>query len=124
GLGAGCILPVAQTISADLYTMEQRARISAIYAGVFALSAVLGPFLGGLLTDELSWRWVFYVNIPIGVAAMALVAIVMVEPIQQLRRHRFDWAGVLTLLGWTCLLVYALETGGRDEPWASFPVVG
>jgi MFS family permease len=66
GAGAGCILPVAQTISADLYTMEQRARISAIYAGVFALSAVLGPFLGGLLTDELSWRWVFYVNLPFG----------------------------------------------------------
>jgi EmrB/QacA subfamily drug resistance transporter len=124
GLGAGCILPVAQTISADLYTMEQRARISAIYAGVFALSAVLGPFLGGLLTDELSWRWVFYVNIPVGVAAMVLVAIVMVEPIQRLRRHQFDWAGVITLLGWTCLLVYALETGGRDEPWGSFQVVG
>jgi hypothetical protein len=55
---------------------------------------------------------------------MTLVAIVMIEPIQQLRRHQFDWAGVLTLLGWTCLLVYALETGGRDEPWGSFPVVG
>jgi MFS family permease len=56
GLGAGCVLPVAQTITADLYTMEQRARVSAVFAGVFGLSAVLGPFIGGFLTDELSWR--------------------------------------------------------------------
>ena len=124
GLGAGCVLPVAQTITADLYTMEQRARVSAVYAGVFGLSAVLGPFIGGFLTDELSWRWVFYVNLPIGIAAMALVALVMVEPIQRRHRHDFDWGGVLTLLGWTGLLVYALETGGRDQPWGSLPVVG
>jgi EmrB/QacA subfamily drug resistance transporter len=124
GVGAGCVLPVAQTISADLYTMEQRAKISAVYSGVFALAAVLGPFLGGFLTDELSWRWVFYVNLPIGIAAIALVAIVMVEPIQNRHRHHFDWPGVITLLGWTCLLIYALESGGRDEPWGSFPVLG
>jgi len=124
GLGAGCVLPVAQTISADLYTMEQRAKIAAVYSAVFALAAVLGPFLGGFLTDELSWRWVFYVNLPVGIVAIALVALVMVEPIQGRHRHRFDWAGVVTLLGWTCLLIYALETGGRDEPWGSFPVAG
>ena len=124
GLGAGCVLPVAQTISADLYTMEQRAKISAIYSGVFALAAVLGPFLGGFFTDELSWRWVFYVNLPVGIAVIILVAVVMVEPIQHRHRHVFDWAGVVTLLGWSGLLIYGLQTGGRDEPWGSFPVVG
>ncbi len=124
GLGAGCVLPVAQTISADLYTMEQRARISAVYSAVFALAAVLGPFLGGFLTDELSWRWVFYVNLPVGLAAMALVAFVMVEPITERHRHNFDWGGVVTLLGWSGLLVYALETAGRDEPWGSPVVIG
>jgi EmrB/QacA subfamily drug resistance transporter len=124
GIGAGCVLPVAQTITADLYTMEQRARISAVYAATFALAAVLGPFLGGFLTDQLSWRWVFYVNVPIGIVAITLVAVVMVEPIQDKRRHDFDWLGVITLLGWTCLLIYGLETGGRDEPWGSFPVIG
>jgi EmrB/QacA subfamily drug resistance transporter len=124
GLGAGCVLPVAQTISADLYTMEQRAKISAIYSVVFALSAVLGPFLGGFLTDELSWRWVFFVTLPVGLFAIGLVAFVMVEPIQHRRRHKFDWGGVITLLGWSGLLVYALETGGRDEPWGSTMVLG
>jgi len=124
GLGAGCVLPVAQTISADLYTMEQRAKISAIYSVVFALSAVLGPFLGGFLTDELSWRWVFFVTLPIGLVAMTLVAVVMIEPIQHRHRHNFDWGGVVTLLGWSGLLVYGLETGGRDNPWLSGPVIG
>ena len=124
GLGAGCVLPVAQTISADLYTMEQRARIAAIYSIVFALAAVIGPFLGGFLTDELSWRWVFFVTIPVGLVAIALVAFAMVEPLQHRHRHKFDWGGVVTLLGWSGLLVYALETGGRDHPWGSALVLG
>lgn len=124
GLGAGCILPVAQTISADLYTMEQRARISAVYSGMFGLSSVLGPFLGGFLTDQLSWRWVFYVNLPIGVAAIALVAIVMIEPLELRHTHRFDWPGLVTLLGWSCMLVFALESAGREYAWGSVEIVG
>jgi EmrB/QacA subfamily drug resistance transporter len=124
GVGAGCILPVAQTISADLYTMEQRAKVSAVYSAVFALSSVLGPFLGGFLTDQLSWRWVFYVNLPIGIAAITLVAVVMVEPLLERHKHQLDWPGVITLLGWSALLVYALETGGREHPWDSYQVLG
>jgi EmrB/QacA subfamily drug resistance transporter len=124
GLGAGCILPVAQTITADLYTLEQRAKVSAVYSGVFALSSVIGPFLGGFLTDNLSWRWIFYVNLPIGIGAIALVAVVMLEPLEHRRRHRFDWPGLVTLLGWSGLLVFALEAGGRDYPWGSPEIVG
>lgn len=123
GLGAGCILPVAQTITADLYTLEQRAKVSAVYSGVFALSSVLGPFIGGFLTDNLSWRWVFYVNLPIGIATVALVAIVMVEPLEHRRRHRFDWPGLVTLLGWSALLVFALESGGREYGWGSPEII-
>ncbi len=124
GLGAGCILPVAQTISADLYTMEQRAKVAAVYAAVFALSSVLGPFLGGFITDHLSWRWVFYVNLPVGLITIGLIYFVMVEPLQNRRRHQFDWLGVMTLLGWTGALVFALESGGREYPWGSPEIVG
>jgi EmrB/QacA subfamily drug resistance transporter len=124
GVGAGCILPVAQTITADLYTMEQRAKVSAVYSGMFALSSVLGPFIGGFLTDNFSWRWVFYVNLPVGLVAITLVAVVMIEPLTERTRHRLDWAGVFSLLAWSALLVYALETGGREHPWGSFEVVG
>ena len=124
GLGAGCLLPVAQTISADLFTLEQRVKVQAVYAAVFGFASIIGPLIGGFLTDSLSWRWVFYVNLPVGIAAAILVKVVMVEPLEHRRKHRIDWFGIVTLLGWTCLLVFALETGGRDYAWSSPMIVG
>ncbi len=124
GLGAGCLLPVAQTISADLFTIEQRVKVQGVYAAVFGFASIIGPLIGGFLTDSLSWRWVFYVNLPVGIAAAVLVKIVMVEPLEHRRKHKVDWAGIVTLLGWTCLLVFALETGGRDYAWSSPVIVG
>ena len=124
GVGAGCLLPVAQTIVADLYTLEQRARLSAVMSAVFGFSSIIGPLIGGFITDQLSWRWVFYVNLPIGIAAIALVQVVMVEPITDRHRHRIDWLGMCTLLGWTVLLVFALEVGGRDYAWSSPVIIG
>ncbi|MBM3660802.1 MAG: MFS transporter [Actinobacteria bacterium] len=124
GIGAGCLLPVAQTITADLFTLEQRAKVSAFYSALFGFSAIVGPLIGGFITDHWSWRWVFYVNIPIGIASIVLVATVMVEPLEHRTRHRLDWLGVITLLGWTGLLVFALESGGRDWGWGSPVIVG
>jgi EmrB/QacA subfamily drug resistance transporter len=124
GVGAGCLLVVAQTIVADLYTLEQRARISAVMSAIFGFSSIIGPFIGGFLTDQLSWRWVFYVNLPLGIAAIVLVQAVMVEAVEQRHRHRIDWFGTFTLLGWTGLLVFALETAGRDYAWGSPVIVG
>jgi EmrB/QacA subfamily drug resistance transporter len=124
GVGAGCLLPVAQTITADLFTLEQRAKVSAFYSAMFGFSAIIGPFIGGFITDHWSWRWIFYVNLPIGIAAFVLVSVVMVEPLEHRHRHQLDWAGIVTLLGWTCLLVLALESGGRDFAWNSPQIVG
>src|SRR5215208_1029131 len=69
GLGAGGVLPVAITISADIYTLEERGRVQGLFSGVWALASLLGPLLGGIITDALSWRWVFYINIPFGLAS-------------------------------------------------------
>ena len=124
GAGAGCLLPVAETIVADLYTLEQRAKLSAVMSAVFGFSSVIGPLIGGFITDQLSWHWVFFVNLPIGIAAIILVQAVMVEPLTDRHRHRLDWLGMCTLLGWTILLVFALETGGRDYVWGSPVIVG
>jgi EmrB/QacA subfamily drug resistance transporter len=124
GVGAGCLLPVAQTITADLFTLEQRAKVSAFYSALFGFSAIVGPLIGGFITDHWSWRWVFYVNLPIGIASMVLVATVMIEPLEHRTKHRLDWLGIVTLLGWTCLLVFALESGGRDWGWGSPVIVG
>jgi len=124
GLGAGCLIPVAQTISADLFTMEQRAKVAALYSAMFAFAAIVGPFLGGFLTDHLSWRWVFYVNLPVGIAAAILVKVFMVEPLEHRHKHKLDWLGDVTLLGWTGTLVFALESAGRDYAWGSLTIVG
>ena len=124
GIGAGCLLPVSQTIVADLYTMKQRPKISAIFSAMFGASSILGPLLGGFITEQFSWRWVFYVNLPIGIAAFIFIKVIMLEPLEQRHKHRLDWSGALTLLAWTSLLVFALETGGRDYEWGSPVIIG
>jgi EmrB/QacA subfamily drug resistance transporter len=124
GVGAGCGLPVAQTIVADLYTIKPRPKISMLFSVVFGFGSIVGPLVGGFLTEHLSWRWVFYVNLPVGVFTLLMVAFVMIEPLQYRHKHRIDWLGMITLLAWTGLLVFALESGGRDYGWGSFMIVG
>ena len=124
GVGAGCILPVAQTVVADMYTIEERPKISMLFSIVFGFGAIAGPLIGGFLTQHLSWRWVFYVNLPIGVFSILMIVFVMVEPLQHRHKHRIDWAGMVTLLAWSGLLVFALESGGRDYGWGSPIIVG
>jgi EmrB/QacA subfamily drug resistance transporter len=124
GVGAGCVLPVAQTVVADMYTIEERPKISMLFSIVFGFGSIVGPLVGGFLTEHLSWRWVFYVNLPVGVFSILMIAFVMVEPLQNRHKHRIDWAGMVTLLAWSGLLVFALESGGRDYGWGSAIVVG
>ena len=124
GAGGGCLIPVAQTIVADMYTLEERPKVSGYMSMVFGGATILGPIIGGFLTDNLSWRWVFFVNLPIGIVGIFLVVVFMVEPLQHRRKHRMDWLGTLLLLGWTGLLVFGLETGGRDYGWGSPVIVG
>ncbi|MEX1008419.1 MAG: MDR family MFS transporter [Acidimicrobiia bacterium] len=124
GVGAGCVLPVAQTIVADLYTMKQRPKVSMLFSVVFGFGSIVGPLIGGFITENLSWRWVFYVNLPVAVFTILMVAFVMIEPLQYRHKHRIDWPGMFTLLGWTGLLVFALESGGRDYGWGSPMIVG
>jgi EmrB/QacA subfamily drug resistance transporter len=122
GIGAGCLLPVAQTISGDLFTLEQRVKVQAIFSAMFGFASIVGPFIGGFLTEHLSWRWVFYVNMPVGIVAGLLVMFALVEPLQRRIRHSIDWAGFVCLIAFTCSLLYALEAGGRDFAWGS-PVI-
>ena len=124
GVGAGCILPVSQTVVADLYTIRERPRISVVFSIVFGFGSIVGPLIGGFFTEHLSWRWVFYINLPIGIFTIAMVAFVMIEPLQHRNKHRIDWLGMFTLLGWTGLLVFALESGGREYAWGSPMIVG
>jgi len=111
GLGAGALVPLALTIIGDVYTVEERARMQALFSGVWGISSVIGPIVGGFITDQLSWRWVFYINVPFGVAAAIIMQLSLKEP----RRHgrpSIDYAGAALLMTSITLLMLALVEGG------------
>jgi EmrB/QacA subfamily drug resistance transporter len=118
GLGAGAILPAALTVVGDLYTVVERARIQGWLSSVWGVSAVIGPALGGLFAEYLTWRWIFYVNLPIGAVALFMVATRLREQVAR-RAQRIDVAGsVLVFLG-IGLLVLGLLEGGVHWAWSS-----
>ena len=118
GLGGGGLMVGAQAVMADLVSPAERGRYSGFFGGVWGASTVLGPLLGGFLVDSLSWRWIFYVNLPLG--ALALVMCVILLPHSTNRReHVIDWAGVVTLLIGSSALVLFTSLGGNSFAWLS-----
>ena len=113
GLGAGILMPLAMTIIGDIYTLEERTRMQAVFSGVWGFSSLVGPLIGGFITDHLSWRWVFYINVPFGIAAALIVGLALQEPKLRQRPH-IDYAGALTLIAAVTLLMLALVEGGGD----------
>ena len=91
GLGAGAIFPISLAVIGDLFSARERGRYQGLFGAVFGLSFIVGPFVGGWLTDNASWRWVFYVNLPVGIAAVAVIAVVLPYRRGRLRRaHVID----------------------------------
>lgn len=117
GIGAGAIQPTASTILGDIYTPAERGRVQGLVSSVFGMSAVLGPSLGGFLVQTLSWRAVFWINVPIGLVTVAMIAACLKESVHR-RSHRIDWAGSLLLAVGVGALMLALVQG-RDmaAPW-------
>lgn len=123
GLGAGGIIPVTLTILGDLFSIEQRARLQGLTSAVWGTSAVAGPTVGGFITDTLSWRWVFYINLPFGLASLLLIGLALRERVSR-RSHRIDYAGAATLtLGLSLLLLGLLRTG-EGQGWLALDVAG
>jgi multidrug resistance protein len=98
GLGAGAVQPVAITIIGDIFELETRARIQGLFGAVWGISAVIGPAAGGFVTDLISWRWVFYVNVPFGIFAAILLAATLTESFER-RRRSPDFLGTALLAG-------------------------
>ena len=111
GLGAGALVPLAMTIIGDVYTVEERARMQAFFSGVWGISSVVGPVVGGFITDQLSWRWVFYINVPFGILAAVIMQLSLKEP-KRRSRPSIDYAGALLLMASITLLMLALVEGG------------
>ncbi len=111
GLGAGAMQPTTLTIVGDIYNLEERARMQGVFGAVWGVAGLVGPVLGGVIVKYLSWRWVFFINVPAGVAAAALLAGALHENVER-RQHVLDWAGSgLLMVGLTALLFGA--QGGR-----------
>ena len=118
GLGAGAVLPIGQTIVADIYNLAERAKVIGYIASVWAISAVVGPTLGGVFADYLSWRWIFFVNIPIAILAMGMLQRGFSEKFKR-TIHKIDYAGAVLLAAGGSLLILGLLAGGVDWAWDS-----
>ncbi len=124
GIGAGVIMASAFITVGDLFSPDQRGKYQGLIAGVFGLSSVIGPTLGGYLTDAISWHWVFYINIPLGIPVVALFILFFPESRRAGIKHRLDFLGVATLTLAVVPLLLALSWGGAQYPWDSVEVIG
>jgi MFS family permease len=111
GLGAGALVPLGMTIIGDTFTLEERAKMQAYFSGVWGLSSIIGPIVGGFITDQISWRWVFFVNLPIGVVAALIIGFALREP-KTHSRPKIDYAGAILLMVAISLLMLAMVEGG------------
>lgn len=111
GLGAGAVQPVAVTIIGDIFELETRARIQGLFGAVWGMSALVGPAAGGLITDYLSWRWVFYINVPFGLAAGILLFFALRESFER-RSREPDYLGFSLLTGGLLAVLFALLGSG------------
>jgi EmrB/QacA subfamily drug resistance transporter len=115
GLGAGAVQPVAITIVGDIFELEARARVQGLFGAVWGISAVVGPAAGGFITDLISWRWVFYVNVPFGIIAAFLLAATLTESFER-RERKVDYLGTALLTcGLVAILLALLGGGGATE---------
>jgi EmrB/QacA subfamily drug resistance transporter len=121
GIGAGGLMTLAMTIIGDVVPPRQRGRYQGYMGAVFALASVIGPLLGGFFVDQLSWRWVFYVNLPVGAVALVVTSIVLDLPYTRMV-HRIDYAGTVLLVSAVGSILLAVTWGGTQYAWGS-PII-
>lgn len=114
GLGAGGLMALALSIVGDVIPPRERGRYQGYFGGVFGAASVLGPLIGGFLVDEASWRWVFYVNVPIGVVALVVINRVL-HLDHQPKRAQIDWGGAVLLVAGVALFLVGVQTAGEQR---------
>ena len=119
GLGGGAFFPIALSIAGVTFPPEQRGRITGIFSSVFGIASVLGPSVGTYIVDVVNWRWVFYINLPLGIASIILLFAGLSES-KSLIKPKLDWLGIPTLAGWIALLDLGFLNGGSTYPWLSW----
>jgi EmrB/QacA subfamily drug resistance transporter len=123
GIGGGIMLANAFTVIGDLFPPSERGKFQGLASGVFGVSAVIGPLLGGYITDAFSWHWIFYINIPLGI--LNIILFVFFFPNYRINniRHKIDYAGIAAIICAVIPLLLALSWGGSEYPWLSFPII-
>ena len=123
GIGAGGLMALTFAVVGDVVSPRERGRYIGLLAGTWAFASVIGPFIGGFIVDNLSWRWVFLINLPVGALAFGVTSAVLHLPVVR-RSHRIDIQGAFLLIAGVSCLLLALVWGGTEYPWSSPVIVG
>ncbi len=123
GLGAGSLITIGMTIIGELFGLERRAKMQGYFSGVWGLASVIGPLLGGVLADHVSWRWVFYINVPFGLIGMALIATGLAGEARPASRPVIDYGGVALFAAGVSSLLVGVVAAGQTGAWHRLDVV-
>ncbi|HEX8997044.1 MAG TPA: MDR family MFS transporter [Ktedonobacterales bacterium] len=122
GLGAGALMPLALAYIGDIFPPAERGKWQGLFTAVFGLSSIVGPLLGGAITDNWGWRWVFYVNMPVGAVALVVAALALPSATRRMR-HKVDYLGSVTLIIWAVSLLLGFSLGGSELAWDSWQII-